>query len=207
MEILEELKKSIIEQDSKKSKILTEKSLNMGISTNDIINAITEGLRYVGDLFDKGELFLPEVIRAANAAKNSLNLVLPLISKSENKNYKAVIAIGSLGPHDIGKSIISAMLIANNFKVIDIGININPEKVEKILKENKVDILALSILLTSDIEKAERIISSARKISNELKIMIGGVAVNEEIAKKIGADAYGKDANDAVKIANDWVIK
>ncbi|MEM0101044.1 MAG: B12-binding domain-containing protein, partial [Candidatus Methanomethyliaceae archaeon] len=142
--MIDELKNAIIEQNQKKAKEITENLIKSGIDINEIINAITNGLRIVGELFEKGELFLPEVIRAANAAKTSLNLILPKILEKKSNSNNGTIAIGSLGPHDIGKTLVSAALIANGFKVIDMGININLNIVEKTLKENDIDILALS---------------------------------------------------------------
>ncbi|MEM4479039.1 MAG: cobalamin-dependent protein [Candidatus Methanomethylicaceae archaeon] len=198
--MIDELKNAIIEQNQKKAKEITENLIKSGIDINEIINAITNGLRIVGELFEKGELFLPEVIRAANTAKTSLNLILPKILEKKSNSNNGTIAIGSLGPHDIGKTLVSAALIANGFKVIDMGININLNIVEKTLKENDIDILALSIMLTSDIEKAKIIIERVRKLFKELKIIVGGAVINENIAKEIKADAYGKDEKEAVEI-------
>lgn len=200
---LEALKQALLEQNQKRAKELTEEYLRRGVQPKDIIDIISEGLRIVGDLFERGELFLPEVMRAANAAKASLNVVLPMMVADKVGEGKGVIAIGSLGPHDIGKTIVSSMLIADGFKVIDMGINVGPSTVEEVLKKNKVDILALSILLTSDIDKGAKIIESARRATGGLKVMVGGAAMSQELAKKIKADAYGKDANEAVLIARE----
>lgn len=199
--MIDELKNAIIEQNQKRAKEITENLIKSGIDVNEIVNAITNGLRAVGELFEKGDLFLPEVIRAANAAKTSLNLILPKMLEGKSNSNNGIIAIGSLGPHDIGKTLVSAALIANGFKVIDMGVNINSSTVEKTLKENNVDVLALSIMLTPDIEKAKAIIERARKLFKGLKIMVGGAVINEDIAREIKADAYGKDAKEAVEIA------
>lgn len=199
------LKEALIEQNQQKAREVTEGCLREGLQPKKIIDTISEGLKVVGDLFERGELFLPEVMRAANAAKASLNVVLPMMVKEKVAEGKGVIAIGSLGPHDIGKTIVSSMLIADGFKVLDMGVNASPSVVEEVLRRERVDILALSILLTSDIEKAERIIERSRIVVNGLKVMVGGAAMNKEMARKIKADAYGKDANEAVKIARRLV--
>lgn len=199
--MIDELKKAIVEQNQKRAKEITENLLKSGMDIDRIVKAVTDGLKIVGELFEKGDLFLPEVIRAANAAKASLSLILPKMLESKINSNFGTIAIGSLGPHDIGKTLVSAALIANGFKVIDMGVNVNPSIVEKTLKENEVDILALSIMLTPDIEKAKAIIERARTLNGRLKILIGGAVVNEEIAKEIKADAYGRDAKEAVEIA------
>ncbi|MCX8182099.1 MAG: cobalamin-dependent protein [Candidatus Methanomethyliaceae archaeon] len=202
---LEALKEALLEQNQRKAKDLAEEFLRGGAQPKDIIDVIADGLKLVGDLFEKGELFLPEVMRAANAAKASLGVVLPMMIKEKVSEGQGVIAIGSLGPHDIGKTIVSSMLIADGFKVLDMGINVTPSVVEDFLRNNKVDILALSILLTSDIDKGANVIERARKVSRDLKVMVGGAAMSQEIARKIRADAYGRDANEAVKIAREIV--
>lgn len=199
--MINELKSAIVEQNQKKAKEIAEKLMNSDVEIDEIVKAITEGLRVVGELFEKGDLFLPEVIRAANAAKTSLNFILPKILERKSDADNGTVAIGSLGPHDIGKTLVSAALIANGFKVIDMGVNINSNTVEKTLEENNVDILALSIMLTSDIERAKAIIEKARKLVKGLKIMVGGAVINEDVAREMRADAYGKDAKEAVEMA------
>jgi len=200
---LEALKEALIEQNQKKAKDLTEEFLRAGVQPKDIIEVISDGLKLVGDLFERGELFLPEVMRSANAAKASLSVVLPMMVKEKAREGRGVIAIGSLGPHDIGKTIVSSTLIADGFRVLDMGINVTPGVVEDFLRNNEVDILALSILLTSDIDKCANVIERARKVRGGIKVMVGGAAMSPETARKIKADAYGRDANEAVKIARE----
>ncbi|MCQ5373652.1 MAG: cobalamin-dependent protein [Candidatus Methanomethylicia archaeon] len=200
---LEALKEALIEQDQKKAKDLTEEFLRAGVQPKDIIDVISDGLKLVGELFERGELFLPEVMRSANAAKASLSVVLPMMVKEKAGEGRGTIAIGSLGPHDIGKTIVSSTLIADGFKVLDMGINVTPGAVEDFLRNNEVDILALSILLTSDIDKCANVIERARKVRSGIKVMVGGAAMSPETARKIKADAYGRDANEAVKIARE----
>ncbi|MBC7112434.1 MAG: cobalamin B12-binding domain-containing protein [Candidatus Methanomethyliales bacterium] len=200
---LEALKEALIEQNQKRAKDLTEEFLRAGVPPKDIIDVISDGLKVIGDLFERGELFLPEVMRAANAAKASLSVVLPMMVKEKAGEGRGVIAIGSLGPHDIGKTIVSSTLIADGFKVLDMGINVTPNVVEDFLRDNEVDILALSILLTSDIDKCANVIERARKVKSGIKVMVGGAAMSPETARKIKADAYGRDANEAVKIARE----
>jgi 5-methyltetrahydrofolate--homocysteine methyltransferase len=204
-ENLKRLRKAIIKQELKVANEATVACLREGATPKAIIDAISETLKVVGDLFECGELFLPEVMRAANVAKASLNLVLPLIGKegAARGSTKGRIAIGSLGPHDIGKTIVASTLIADGFDITDMGISVNPEKAEKFLQENAVDILALSVLLTSDIDKAAEVIRRVRRRKSSLKVMVGGVAMNETVARRIGSDAYGRDATEGVKIARE----
>ena len=204
-ENLKRLREAIVKQELNAATEATATSLREGASPKEVIDAVSETLKVVGDLFECGELFLPEVMRAANVAKESLNLVLPLIGKGADARgpSKGRIAIGSLGPHDIGKTIVASTLIADGFDIADMGISVNPEKAERFLQENAVDILALSVLLTSDIDKAAEIIRRAKRLKGSLKVMVGGVAMNEAVAKRIGSDAYGRNAMEGVRIARE----
>jgi len=208
-DILIALKEAIINQDSGVAADLTKASLAEGRSPNEIIEAISDGLKQVGDLFENQEMFLPEVLRAANAAKRSLEAVIPLV-RSSGGSYgrgggKGTVAIGSLGPHDIGKTIIISMLIAAGFDVLDLGIMLTPDKVERAMRESpSVKILALSALLTSDIGKTSEIIKRVRGLGTGVKIMVGGAAMSPKVMREVGADAYGKDGDEAVKIARGF---
>jgi 5-methyltetrahydrofolate--homocysteine methyltransferase len=116
------------------------------------------------------------------------------------------VAVGSLGPHDIGKTIIHSMLIAASLDVIDMGIMLTPEKVEKTLKENPaVKAIGLSVLLTSDIGKAGVIVRRAKAANPGIKVMVGGSAMSPKVMKDIGADGFGKNANEAVKLAKGFI--
>jgi methanogenic corrinoid protein MtbC1 len=206
-ENLKRLKEAVVKQELNVATEATAACLRAGASPKEVIDAVSETLKVVGDLFECGELFLPEVMRAANVAKASLNMVLPLIGKggAARGPSKGRIAIGSLGPHDIGKTIVASMLIADGFDIADMGINLNPEKAERFLQENTVDILALSVLLTSDVDKAAEVIRRTKRLKGSLKIMVGGVAMNEAVAKRIGSDAYGRDAMEGVGIAREFM--
>jgi 5-methyltetrahydrofolate--homocysteine methyltransferase len=206
-ECLMEIRRAIIEQDLVGALEATKRCLSGGLASKDIVDAVAAALKEVGDLFECGEMFLPEVMRSANAAKGALNLVLPAHSKEggQPKAGKGRIAFGSLGPHDIGKTIVSSMLIGDGFSIIDLGISLTPEKAEKVLKEGSADILALSVLLTSDLEKGGRVIARAREIRPGIKVMVGGAATNPKVAARMGSDGYGKDAAEAVRLARRFV--
>jgi 5-methyltetrahydrofolate--homocysteine methyltransferase len=202
-ECLNDVKKAIIEQDLGRAVDGTRRCLSSGMAGKDVVDAVAEALKEVGDLFECGEMFLPEVMRSANAAKGALNLVLPALSKEggEGKEGKGLVAIGSLGPHDIGKTIVSSMLIGGGFRIADLGTSVTPERVEKALREGNADILALSVLLTSDLEKAKEVIAKAKEAKPGIRVMIGGAAMTQKNATAMGSDGYGKDGGEAVKLA------
>lgn len=202
-----DIRKAIIGQDLGGALEGTKRCLEGGVATKEIIDAIAAALKEVGDLFECGELFLPEVMRSANAAKGALKIVLPMVSGDtcRPKAGRGRVAIGSLGPHDIGKTIVSSMLIGDGFAVTDLGVSLTPEMVEGALKGSATDILALSILLTSDLEKAGRIITKARQVKPGIRVMIGGAATSPKVATRIGADGHGRDAGEAVRLARKFM--
>jgi methanogenic corrinoid protein MtbC1 len=187
--------------------LITKTCLGEGIEPAEIIDAAASALKEVGDLFEGGELFLPEVMRAANAAKASLNMVLPLATNNgaRGRGSRGQVAIGSLGPHDIGKTIVTSMLIADGFDVLDMGTCITPAIVDEALKRGTPGVLALSVLLTSDIDKSAEIIRRSKAARGNLKVMVGGAAMNDKVAKRIGADAYGTDADEGVRLARKFM--
>lgn len=201
------LKRAIIEQSSADAVEYTKDSIAQGVDEREIIDAIAAALKEVGDLFERCDLFLPEVMRAANAAKESLSLVLQpgTAALKGREKSKGTVAIGSLGPHDIGKTIVIAKLMADGFDLIDMGTSVSPERAEKIIRENQVDVLALSVLLTSDVDKASEVIRRTKAVKDSLKVMVGGAAMNEKTSKRIGSDAYGVDARAAVTLANRFM--
>ncbi len=206
---LKKLTEMIVRQDTKSAVEATEACVAAGVNPREIINAISGGLKKVGDMFENCELFLPEVVASANAAKTSLQIVLPLLRGSAGEGEKeragGSVAIGSMGPHDIGKSIVSSMLMAEGFDVLDLGTNLSGEKVVQAVRESRPDVLAISILLTSDVERAAEIIKGVRALREiKIKIIVGGAAVNESAAERIGADAFGKDAHEAVRLAKSF---
>lgn len=206
-ECLKEIKRAIIEQDLGGAVEGTRRCLSDGVAGKDIVDAIAAALKEVGDLFECGEMFLPEVMRSANASKGALNLVLPAISKEGGrpKAGKGRVAIGSLGPHDIGKTIVSSTLLGDGFSVIDLGVSLTPEKAEKALSDEAADILGLSVLLTSDLDRARRVIAKVKEVRPGIRVMVGGAATSPKAAVAMGADSHGKDAADAVRLAREFM--
>lgn len=204
-DLLTRLKKALIAQDSRLTLDLTKQLLGNGEDPVKIADLIADGLKEVGDLFEAQELFLPEVMRAANAAKVALNLVIPAIESRGGaaRAGKGRVAIGSLGPHDIGKTLVAAMLVSDGFDVLDLGTMLTPDKVLGVA--NSVQIVGLSVLLTSDVRKAAEIIKKVKANNASVKFMVGGAAMSEKVAADIGADAYGVDAKQAVRIAREML--
>jgi len=206
--ILQMLKESILSFDIE----IAVKAAKEAIKANiDPIKAIEEGfakgIREVGELFAKGEVFLPELIMAGEAMKAAIEILKPYFPTGKGLKSLGKVVIGTVAGdlHDIGKSIVISMLTANGFEVYDLGVDVPKEIFIKKVKELNADILGLSALLTSALPEMKKIIDELKKegIRNRIKIIIGGAATTQKYADEIGADAWAGDAIEAVsKVKN-----
>ncbi|MEM2136301.1 MAG: corrinoid protein [Candidatus Jordarchaeaceae archaeon] len=182
-----------------------EKEIDRGTDPLKIIESLSQGLKIVGDLYDKKEYFLAELITAGDIFQNAFQKIKPLLEKKGLKTQvRGKIVIGTVRGdlHDIGKNIVTTMLVSSGFYVEDLGVDVPAEKFIEAVKRTDANILAMSALLTVALEAAKETIKLLEKenLRNRVKVICGGAAFDENIAKRIGADAYGKDPLDAVKI-------
>lgn len=180
------------------------KEIQKGTDPLEIVEQLSRGLKIVGDLYDKKEYFLAELITAGDIFQEAFQEIKPVLEKKNLKTQtKGKIVIGTVQGdiHDIGKTIVATLLVSSGYYVEDLGVDVPPEKFMEAIKRMDADVLAMSALLTIAIESAKETIQLLEKnnLRNKVKIIVGGAAFNEDIAKKIGADAYGKDALDAIK--------
>lgn len=175
---------------------------------NIIRNGIIAALDIVGKKFSEGECFIPEMLIAAEASQTGLDILKPLLAKTGFKP-KGKIVIGTVkgDVHDIGKNIVSMTLEAAGFQVIDLGIDVPPEKFIETLRSEKANILALSCLLSTTMPSMEQTMKALREadLNRKVKTMIGGPPTTDNFASKIGADFRGNDAYEAVEQARLWV--
>jgi corrinoid protein of di/trimethylamine methyltransferase len=205
--ILEELSQAVKSGNIEGSKDLTRKALDLNVDPLVLIEqGLARGLRTVGEAFGRGELFLTDLMFAAEAMKGAVSLVEPVLeSKHKHREFKGVYVIGTVEGdiHDIGKSIVAATLEANGFKVIDLGADVRNSVFLTKSEELKPDILGMSALLSTTMLQ-QKLVAEAlltRGLRKKLKVMIGGAPVSADWATEVGADAYGVDANDAAKKA------
>lgn len=200
--IKEKIITSLKEYDEETTIKLIKNALDSGLKPLEIINTLSNGLCEIGDMFGKGEIFLPELIMSAEIMKTCMDILSPLLSKSDVPNMLGRIVIGTVKGdiHDIGKNIVRALLQASGFEVIDLGVDVGPEKFIEAIRRYNPNILAMSALLTTTISEMRKVIEAIEKndLRKQVKIIIGGAPTSEEYAKEIGADAWGSDANDAV---------
>ena len=166
------------------------------------------GIMVVGDRFGKGDMFLPELVAAAETMKRALAILEPKLRENQVAQKplgKIVIATVKGDLHDIGKTMVSSLLMANGFEVIDLGIDVATPVIIEAARENTADMICLSALLTTTIMAQKEVIDALQEMGyrDDFKVMIGGAASSKSWAQEIGADAYGADAQEATEIAID----
>jgi corrinoid protein of di/trimethylamine methyltransferase len=199
------LKNAVIDGDAKLTRQLTEQLLAAGADPQSLLSdALVPAMAVVGDRFECGEYFVPELLIAARAMKSALEPLRPLLAKAGAKSAGTVV-IGTVKGdlHDIGKNLVAAMLEGGGFEVVDLGVDVAPEKFVAVLNEKKPDLVALSALLTTTMTAMKDTIKAleAAGVRKTVKIMVGGAPVTDAFAKEIGADGYSDNAGAAVHLA------
>ena len=202
---LEELSKAVIAGDIDTASELTKKALTTNVSASEILNkGLVPGLQKVGDLFEVGEYFLPELIVSGDAVSQALELLAPMLGK-EDAPYMGKYLIGTVqgDVHDLGKNIVIMMLQGNGWEVTDLGVDISPEEFCAAVAKGDFQILGMSSLLTMTMPNAASTIEALKTtgLRDKVKIMVGGAPTTPEWAEKIGADAHAKDGPTAAKVA------
>ena len=165
--------------------------------------ALLPAINEVGDLFDKGIYFLPQLIASAEAMKTAIEDIQPLLLAASDGKPKATIVIATVEGdiHDIGKNLVALMLKNYGFRVIDLGKDVPKEVIIETAKKEHADIIALSALMTTTMQQMKHVIEYAKEQGVTAKVLIGGAVITQEYADEIGADGYSKDAAEAVKVA------
>lgn len=205
-EIYNQLAQAVIEGEPEEAEELAKQALEQGADPLACINeGLMKGIKEVGDLFSKGEYYLPELIIGADAMKAALDVLEPALMGNQKREVVGNVVLGTVAGdlHEIGKTLVGTMLTANGFRVYDIGVDKKPEEFIAAIKETNVEIVGASALLTTTMLQQEKLIQALEEagIRDQVKVMIGGAPVTEEYAKKIGADGYAEDAISAVNIA------
>ena len=170
-----------------------------------IIESLSEGVKIVGELFERKEYFLAELITGGDIFSNAFQELKPIMDKDNiTAQSKGKVVLGTVqgDVHDIGKNIVKTILIASGFSVEDLGVDVPPEKFLEAVKQPNVSILGLSALLTIAIDSVKDVIKllEVENVRNKVKIIVGGSAFTDYIANKLDIDAYGKDPQEAVNI-------
>lgn len=211
-DILENLRKAIIEYDPDGAADWARKAVEAQIDPLEIFDVLTVSIREVGDAFGRGDLFLPELIAAAQAMEAATPVITEELKKRDLKREPlGTVVIGTvLGDiHTIGKAMVSRLLTAEGFSVHDLGVNISAEAFIKAVEDYQPNILAMSALLTTTAPEQAKVIKALQDagMRDKVKVMVGGGAITEEFAQSIGADGYDPTAPGAVGLAKKLIGK
>lgn len=206
MATLEDLANCVIKGNVGKTKELTQAIIDDGeVAPLDIINnGLIAGMNVVGVRFKNNEMFVPEVMVAAKAMSQGIELVKPLIAEGDMPTSGKVMLGTVKGDlHDIGKNLVGIMLESSGYKVIDIGIDKSPEEFVKAIKEHQPDIMGMSALLTTTMLHMKDTIELMKEEGQEnVKAIVGGAPISQDFADEVGADGYAPDAASTVDLCN-----
>lgn len=203
-EMQEKLKTAVLKGNRNGIVKITNEALESGEKPVELLNQVLlPAINLVGEYFDQGKYFLPQLIASAEAMKNSIEVLEPLLQTGNSGEEMPVVVIATVEGdiHDIGKNLVALMLKNHGFHVIDLGKDVPQAKILETAKEHHAEFIALSALMTTTMQRMREIVAAAKQEGITAKIIIGGAVITQEYADEIGADGYSKDAADAVKLA------
>ncbi len=210
MTVLDKIAAAVIEGDEQTTPKLINEALGAGIPSKKVLEeGLLAGMTVVGKRFREGEYFVPEVLIAAEAMKAGMAVLRPTLAQQGVKP-EATAIIGTVRGdlHDIGKNLVATMLEGAGFEVVDLGVDVTAEKFVETCRQRKVDLIAMSALLTTTMPQMEL---AVKLIKSEIKpapvILIGGAPVTQQYAEKIGANGYGRDAATGAEVAKKLAFK
>jgi 5-methyltetrahydrofolate--homocysteine methyltransferase len=202
----QELIDAIIEMREEDAVAITNKLLDGGETPAAILGACKDAMDVIGKRFEDGEAFIPELMLAGEMMNAVTEIIKPRMAEgaSEDKLGKIVLGTVQGDIHDIAKDIVGFMLDLNGFEVTDLGVDVPPAKFVEAVKETGAKIVGLSGFLTLAYDPMKETVAALKDTDADVKVMIGGGQVDENIRQYTGADAYGKDAMAAVALAKEW---
>ncbi|UCF85227.1 MAG: cobalamin-dependent protein [Desulfobacteraceae bacterium] len=186
-----------------------EKALAEGADPMDLLGQAKEGMNIVGQRFADDYYFIPDLVFSGEILKGIVKLLEPHLKKVEATERLGTVVMGTVAGdiHDIGKDLVSFMLDVHGFEVLDLGIDVPAEKFVETIKESGSTVVGLSGFLTLAFDSMKETVDAIKEagLRDQVKIMIGGGQMNDDVKSFAGADAYGKDAVEAVKLAQGWI--
>lgn len=198
------VQEAVLKGNRRKIEALTQEALDAGAPPQTLLNGyLLPAINQVGELFDKGRYFLPQLIAGAEAMKLSIGVLEPLLLQSGAMENMPVVVIATVQGdiHDIGKNLVALMLKNHGFQVIDLGKDVPKETIVDAAEKNGAQIIALSALMTTTMQEMRNVIALARQRGVKAKIIVGGAVITQDYADEIQADGYSRDAAEAVKLA------
>jgi len=206
---LKKLYDSVVSGDAKTTQAITRQALAEGVDPLKLVNEhMVPAMDEVGRRFEANEYFVPELLISARAMKAALELIRPLLTARGDKPVGRV-AIGTVKGdlHDIGKNLVASLLEGGGFEVIDLGVNVSPEKFIETVNAKQANIIAMSALLTTTMPSMKTTIDALKQagVREKVKVLIGGAPITQKYAEEIGADGYSENAVGAVALAKKAV--
>jgi 5-methyltetrahydrofolate--homocysteine methyltransferase len=206
---LKELYDAVVNGDAKATRSITQQAIQDGVDPLKLVNEhMIPAMDEVGRRFEANEYFVPELLISARAMKASLDIIRPLLTARGDKPAGKV-AIGTVKGdlHDIGKNLVASLLEGGGFEVIDLGVNVTPEKFIETVREKNANIIAMSALLTTTMPAMRTTIEALKQagVREQVKVLIGGAPITQKYADEIGADGYSETAVGAVALAKKAV--
>lgn len=199
---LKALTDAVIRGDRTEASGLTQSALGEGTHPKDVLAALVAGMDEVGDRFQRNEAFVPEMLIAARAMKESMAILEPhLVEAGIEPEFTAVIGTVQGDLHDIGKNLVAMMWRGTHFNVVDLGTNVSSDAFVQAAKDHNADIVGLSALLTTTMPAMKDTIQAIRSSGVRAKVLIGGAPITQEFADSIGADGFAPDAASSVQLA------
>ena len=201
---LKELYTAILEGQRDEAKEYVEAALRAGVPAGEVLDVMVNAMGEVGELFEEGEYFVPEMLIAARAMKTGMEILKPELVGADIQPIGKIVAGTVKGDlHDIGKNLVCMMLEGAGFQVVDLGTDVSPEAFIAAVQEHQPDFVAMSALLTTTMPNMETTITAlnAAGLRGAVRVLIGGAPVTQSYADKIGADGYAPDASRVVKLA------
>ena len=205
MDVVTQIRTNVIEGNAPATLELVKQALTNGIPAEQILNeGLIAAMAHVGKLFEEGEYYVPEMLIAARAMKGGLELLRPALAAAKVQAIgKIVIGTVQGDLHDIGKNLVAMMMEGAGFEVIDLGVDVTPEKFVEAINAHHPQLVGCSALLTTTMPKMKATINAIERagIRSRVKVLVGGAPVTARYASEIGADAYAPDASAAASIA------
>ena len=212
-ELFKDILKAIVEGDKPRAQELAREAIRLRVDLNEVIDkGYVPGIQAVGELWEKGDYFLPELITSAECMKAAMDILQPEMAKANIKSRslgKVVIGTVEGDIHDIGKNLVASMLQANGFEVFDLGADVKLERFIEKAEAEKADLICLSALLTTTMLNQKRFIEMLRQkgFYGKYKVLVGGAPATRKWADEIGAQGYAENAALAVKAAKAATAK
>lgn len=205
MNELHPLAQAMIELKQDQVKTIVQQLIDDGASATDIVAHFNAGMVEIGVRFESGDCFIPELVIAGKMMEDAIEELKPLLVNEQPAESNGCVVLGTVQHdiHNIGKDIVGMMLRGAGFEVVDLGVNVSPQRFVEAVKNNGASIVALSVLLTTGYQSVSNTITALQEagLRDKVKVILGGAAASEMLAEKTGCDNFGKTAIDAVRQA------